>query len=70
MAKESTVFALLSAIVIAGTAVLLVGVGAFEQMEMSFIAGGGTIMVLGILAMAGYVSMLEEPEGAEAEAGH
>lgn len=70
MANESTVFALLSVVVIAGTVVLLAGVGAFEAMEMSFIVAGGTVMVVGILAMAGYVSMLEEPEGAEAEAGH
>lgn len=70
MAKESTVFALLSAVVIAGTVVMLVGVGAFEHMEMTYIAAGGTLMVVGILAMAGYVSMLEETEGAEAGAGH
>lgn len=68
MANESTVFALLSVVVIAGTVVLLAGVGAFEGMEMSFIVAGGTVMVVGILAMAGYVSMLEEPEGTEA--GH
>lgn len=70
MANESTVFALLSAVVVVGTTVLLVGVGAFDHMEMSYIAAGGAVMVVGILAMAGYVSMLEEPEHAEAETGH
>lgn len=70
MAKESTVFALLAAVVVAGTVVLLAGVGAFEHMVMSYIAAGGAIMVVGILAMAGYVSMLDEPKGAEAGSGH
>lgn len=70
MGKESTAFALLSAIIIGGTAVLLVGVGAFEHMRMTYIAAGGAIMVLGVLAMAGYVSMLEDPENAGSGAGH
>lgn len=70
MASESAVFGLLSVVVIGGTFVLLAGVGAFEEMNMTVIAVGGAIMIVGILAMAGYVSMLPEPEGAEAEAGH
>lgn len=70
MAKESVVFGLLTLVEVVGTVVLLVGVGAFEGFSIPFIAVGGAIMVVGILTMAGYVQLLEEPEGVGGEAGH
>lgn len=70
MERESTAFGLLTAIVIGGSFVLVAGVGAFEHTRTGVVAAGGAVMVVGILAMAGYISMLPEPEGHEAESGH
>jgi len=70
MASESTVFGLLTAVVVGGSLVLLAGVGAFEHTQMVLVGAGGAVMVVGILAMAGYIQMLPEPEGHEAESGH
>ena len=70
MASESIVFGLITAVIVGGSAVLLAGVGAFEHTQMLLVGVGGAIMVVGILAMAGYVQLLPEPEGHEGESGH
>lgn len=70
MDNETGIFGLLTVVVVLGSVVLLAGVGAFDHTRLGFVAAGGAIMVLGILGLAGYISMLPEPEGHDAEAGH
>lgn len=72
MASENVVYGLMTVAIVVGTAVLLAGVVLFSATDpnMMLVAVGGAVMVLGILAMAGYTQMLEEPEHAEAETGH
>lgn len=70
MDTESIVFAALTVAIVAGSAVLIAGVGFFEDTVMALVAAGGAIMVIGIVALAGYISMLPEPEGHGADAGH
>lgn len=69
MARESVVFGLLTVVIIAGSVVLLAGVGAFEHMRLDVIGVGGAVMVLGILGLAGYIGSLPTPEDS-GEAGH
>lgn len=70
MASETSVFGLMTAVIIGGSLVLLTGVGAFAETNMILVGVGGAIMVVGILGMAGYVEMLPDVEGHEGESGH
>lgn len=70
MESETSVFGLLTVVVVLGSVVLLAGVGAFDHTRIGIVGAGGAVMVMGILGLAGYISMLPEPEGHESEAGH
>jgi hypothetical protein len=70
MDTETAVFAALTVVILVGSFVLLVGVGAFEHMRLDVIGVGSAIMVAGVLGLAGYTAMLPEPDGHDAEAGH
>lgn len=68
MERESIAFALMTAVTVLGTVVLLAGVALFDETNMVFVSAGGAVMVTGILAMAGYLSMIDGPD--HAETGH
>lgn len=68
MDNETSVFGLLTVVVVLGSVVMLAGVGGFDHTRIGIVAAGGAIMVAGILGLAGYTSML--PEGEGHESGH